>query len=84
MSACKLAWNTNKVEVAKAALLESYRSWDNDNARAQAIRYSKQYNVWVCVTYDGVLWEARAHMPDICKQAVIFINGKFDSVWEVQ
>lgn len=77
-------WNNNKVEVSKDKVLESYRDWGNDRARAQAIRYSKQYNVWVCATFDGTTWEARAHMPDVCVQAVVFISGKFDSVWELQ
>jgi hypothetical protein len=82
---CKLAtgktWPSTHVEAPKAALLDSFRNYENDVARIQACRYSKQYNVWVCATFDGVTWEARAHMPEHFVQAVVFMNGKFDSVW---
>ena len=69
------------VEVSKNDLIKSFHAWENDSKRIEANRLSRRFVSWYLVTLDGLVWETRAHLPEVFVQAALYMNGKVAKVY---
>lgn len=70
--------------IPKSRLLESFHNYENDAPRFNARKLSETYYYWCCVTFDGEIWQSYSCRNAGVKQAVTFMNGKFDEVYEYE